>query len=96
MQSTLTDVELRLRARTRIELGKLPCAGEARTWAGYVDSGRAICDLCDHPINRGDIEYEVEVSGDLASRSSRNLRFHVHCHSAWYVEIVDHGRSSSK
>jgi hypothetical protein len=72
---------LRLRARERIEDGRLPATQITRLVADY---GRGDwCLLCDEPIAREQIEYEIEDP-----RGADALIFHLRCHEAWQLECV--------
>ena len=58
----------------------LPQREMVRTWAGR-GSG-ALCDLCRHPIETHEVEYEVEV---MAQSPVQVLRFHLTCYQQWIV-----------
>ena len=55
--------------------GRLPRISSARTWAG--DGSGATCELCESPIQTGEIEYEVEYQNGTATQL---LRFHELCY----------------
>lgn len=69
---------LRIRARERIEQGRLPCAKAVRTWGGLGTGMR--CDLCDAPISSSEPEFELQL--DLAE-PAESVRFHRQCHAIW-------------
>jgi len=72
---------LRREAQERIRQGRLPAQVPLRTWGG---PGTGFpCGLCDLPILRGEIEFELEF-GDTPN--SISLRFHAPCHAAWELE----------
>jgi hypothetical protein len=74
---------LRERARQKMRRGTLPSDSEARVWAG---PGLGLpCDVCDQPIERDDLEYELEFATDPA-RPPQAYRFHRRCHAAWQLE----------
>jgi hypothetical protein len=75
--------ELRPTARERIANGQLPRQAPLRMWGGR-GSGE-FCDLCDQPIQRDEVEYEVEANMD---HSVLTLRFHIVCQSAWQLECA--------
>lgn len=54
-----------------------------QVWAG-PGSGQP-CSLCGEPVEREEIEYEVEES---ARGALHTYRLHVPCHSLWYSELV--------
>ena len=56
-------------------LGHLPQISTSRTWAG--DGSGAVCLLCEIPIEKGQIEYEVEWQNGL---DTQLLRFHELCY----------------
>ncbi len=79
MPLTQVEIELRLRARSLIGLGQLPCAPK-QTYGGYGTVHK--CALCEQPVESTDVEYEV-VDAD-----SRVYRFHLLCHAAWQLECA--------
>ena len=81
MLSPQLEAELRSIARRRIEQGQLPSAPPSRIWGGH-GSGQ-LCALCDQPIQRGDVELEVEVHVHSVART---IRFHRDCQAIWQIE----------
>ncbi len=78
-EPSVEDTEaLRIRARERIEQGRLPRTKAARTWGG-LGSGLE-CDLCDAAIASSEPEFELQI--DL-SAPSQSVRFHRQCHAIW-------------
>jgi len=69
---------LRVRARERIEQGRLPRARAFRTWGGRGTGAR--CDLCDAVIASDEPEFELQL--DL-SPSGEPVRLHRLCHALW-------------
>jgi hypothetical protein len=55
--------------------GRLPRIASARAWAG--NGSGAVCVLCELPIDRGQIEYEVEWPHGA---DTQLLRFHELCY----------------
>jgi hypothetical protein len=56
-----------------------------QSWAPTGGNGTSqLCSLCDRPIERYQIEYEVEHTDALA----QTLRFHAACLSAWQLECA--------
>lgn len=81
----LADLEARLRmiARERIATGQIPCDPLARTWGGY--GTEAVCALCDRPIRKDEIEYEVEPH---CQEGAQTLRLHIVCYAIWQLECA--------
>ena len=77
-----TEHEHRLRAlaRERIAKGELPSEPALRMWGG--DGTGRLCSLCREPVQRDQIEFEVE-SG------RHNLIFHMVCQSVWQLECAN-------
>jgi hypothetical protein len=82
MPLTHFEEALRPLARDRIAKGQLPKGALSRMWGGY-GTGQ-LCSLCNKPIERYQIEYEVEHADAL----SQTLRFHTACLSAWQLECA--------
>lgn len=83
MPLTQLETELRLTARERIAKGQLPSQTPAQIWAGN-GSGQP-CALCRKPIQREEVEFEIEDRSDGAART---LRFHQVCESVWQLECA--------
>ena len=74
---------LRERAREKMRGGALPTDAEMRVWAG---PGLGLpCAVCDRPIDRDDLEYELEFASELGT-PPQPYRFHRRCHAAWQLE----------
>jgi hypothetical protein len=84
MPLTKLEQELRPVARERIAKGQLPRYAPSTIWGGY-GSGN-LCSLCDQPIERDQIEYEIEDPGEHAASST--YRFHMVCQSIWQLECA--------
>ena len=80
----LTELEAVLRpiARERIAKGQLPRKEPPRMLGG-PGSGQ-LCSLCDRPIERYQIEYEIEQR----AATTRTFRFHTVCQSIWQLECA--------
>jgi hypothetical protein len=50
-------------------------------WGGYGTD--QLCSLCGAPIQRDEIEYEVQVKD-----GHREFRFHMLCQSVWQLECA--------
>lgn len=83
MPLTQLEAELRPIARERIAKGQLPREAPSRMWGGRGNG--QLCALCGKPIQRDEIEYEVEASIDGAAR---DFRFHMVCQSVWQLECA--------
>jgi hypothetical protein len=79
-EPVLPESELRSRAVERIEDGRLPLVLSTTIYAGYGQDVQ--CDLCDQPIARDKIEYDVTAGND------KRLHFHIACHFAWQRECA--------
>jgi hypothetical protein len=77
------EAELRPIARDRIATGQLPRETPARLWAGR-GTGQ-LCALCDKPIQRNEVEYDVERHID---EGVQMFPFHVDCESVWQLECA--------
>ena len=80
----LTELENALRpiARERIAKGQLPRQEPSRMLGG-PGSGQ-LCSLCDKPIERYQIEYEIEHR----ETAVQTFRFHTVCQSVWQLECA--------
>ena len=79
---------VRERVRALIAAGTLPCEPEDRVWAGRGTGDT--CAACVQPIDRTEIEFEVDLP------SGRTLRLHRQCHRIWLEECepeIDAGAS---
>ena len=64
--------------------GTLPRRGPARIWAG--PSVGALCTVCEKPIVRDQLEYEVEFPPDSGNPGLDKFHFHLRCFAAWEFE----------
>jgi hypothetical protein len=69
--------DLRSLARQKIADHRLPVKF-GRPRSGGYGSGATLCDLCEQPIERCDVQYQVSDP-----RNRLSLSFHVPCHVAW-------------
>lgn len=73
---------LRTRAAQLIATGRLPPGAPARSWGG-PGSGEP-CALCEVPIDRGELEFELEFpAGDGGPLNVCTCRFHTRCFDVW-------------
>jgi hypothetical protein len=82
---TQIEAQLRRRARELIHQGLLPRTSSLNTWGGPANA--ELCSLCKQPIERDELEYEVE---DRFRADVRIYRFHFSCHAAWQFECAEH------
>jgi hypothetical protein len=78
------EASLREFARFAIRNGTLPRRDPARIWAG--PSVGALCTVCEKPITRDQLEYEVEFPPDGGNPGLDQFHFHLQCFAAWEVE----------
>ena len=69
---------LRQKAREAILAGKLPHRRPERMWAG--PGVGSPCTICDKPVERDEIEYELDFTLD---HSQPTPRVHLRCFAAW-------------
>lgn len=74
---------LRKSAREAIRAGKLPKQVPARMWGGAGAGAR--CTICDQPIGRDEIEFELQFASD-GGYSLHSHHFHRRCFAAWELE----------
>jgi hypothetical protein len=81
----MPEVERALRenARQRIQSGAMPRAKPNRTWGG--PGAGLTCGLCDQPITRDQIEYEVQFVQEGMS-VPQIVHLHLACFAAWELE----------
>jgi hypothetical protein len=75
---------LRDKARAAVRDGKLPSRRPDRTWGG--PGVGATCSVCDLPVERDEMEFEIQFARD--GNNPRLDKFHVHirCFAAWEFE----------
>jgi hypothetical protein len=71
-------------ALAAIRAGELPRRAPERVWAG-PGTGRR-CRVCDQPVQRNQVEYELEFARSETGCDEHNLHFHVSCFTAWDLE----------
>lgn len=74
---------LRRKAREAIQSGRLPNRGPERMWGGPGVGAR--CTICARPIERSEVEFELQFCWDDAGGSG-NYRLHLRCFAAWELE----------
>jgi len=75
---------LREKVREAVRQGKLPARRPDRTWGG---SGvGAPCSICDKPVTRADMEFEIQFEHDGAVPGLDKFNVHVRCFAVWELE----------
>ncbi len=77
---------LRKTARDAIRAGKLPDRRPEQMWGGPGIG--AHCTICDRPIGRNEVEFELQFARNGAS-SLGNYHVHPRCFAAWELERED-------
>lgn len=72
---------LHVRAKERLEQGKLPTGSPLKSYAGK--GSNATCGLCAAPISPSEIEHELEF---VTADGRTVIRFHSQCESIWNEE----------
>jgi hypothetical protein len=72
---------LRQKAREAILAGKLPHRRPERMWAG--PGVGSPCTICDKPVERDEIEYELDFTPDHDDPRQATPRVHLRCFAAW-------------
>jgi hypothetical protein len=85
---------LRQRARARLKSGALHTRAAVASYAG-PGSG-APCALCDEPIVKADIEFELDFPADAAGASRVTIHMHFRCRAIWDTERAAAGRSAEQ
>jgi hypothetical protein len=75
---------LRKRAREVIQAGKLPNRRPDRTWGG--PGVGADCMICRVPVQRDEVEVELEFARNEKEPSFDRYHAHVRCFAAWESE----------
>jgi hypothetical protein len=71
-------------AREALRTGKLPRRAPDRTWGGNgVD---APCTICEKPVTREQVEYEIQFAHDGATPGLDKYSLHIRCFAAWEME----------
>ena len=78
-------IDLRARARERVDCGRLPSRLVECVTAGYGSQGKA-CSLCDQAITPAQVEYEILGYGKAP------FTLHLSCYTAWRDECLERTR----
>jgi hypothetical protein len=75
---------LREKARGVVRSGKLPSRRPDRTWGG--PGVGAICAVCELPVERNEIEFEIQFARDDDNPGLDKYHVHLRCFAAWEFE----------
>ena len=75
---------LREKARAAIRTGNLPSRQPDRTWGG--PGVGAACSVCDLPIGKDQLEFEIQFARDGADPGLDKYHVHIRCFAAWEFE----------
>jgi hypothetical protein len=76
---------LREKARTVIQNRKLPARPPDRTWGCGRGVGAA-CSVCELPVTRDELEFEIEFVHDGENPRLDRFRLHTQCFAVWEME----------
>jgi hypothetical protein len=82
----MDETILREKARQVVRNGKLPQRRPDRTWGG--PGVGATCAVCDLPVRRDELEFEIEFARDDQDLDAWLDKFygHIRCFAAWEFE----------
>jgi hypothetical protein len=75
---------LREQARAAARYGKLPARRPDRTWGG--PGVGAPCTICERPVQRDEMEFEVQFERDGGTAGLDKFHLHLECFAAWEFE----------
>lgn len=78
------EAALREKARAIVQAGKLPSRGPDRVWGG--PGVGAPCTVCELPVTRDEMEFEIQFEHDGASPGLDKFHVHRRCFAAWEFE----------
>jgi hypothetical protein len=78
------EAPLREFARLAIRRGTLPRRDPDRTWGG--PGVGALCTICEKPVTREQVEYEIQFANDDANPGLDKYHLHIRCFAAWELE----------
>lgn len=76
---------LRRKAREAIQGGRLPERSPDRTWGG--PGAGDCCAICRAPIERDELELEIEFAGQDGGFARYRHHVHIRCFAAWEFEL---------
>ena len=74
----------REKARAAVLNGKLPARRPDRTWGG--PGVGAPCTVCALPVQRDEMEFEIEFARDGENPGPDKFHVHIRCFAAWEFE----------
>ena len=80
----MDEQDLRAKARTVIQSGKLPDRRPDRTWGG--PGVGASCAVCGLPETKDQLEFEIQFARDGDNPGLDKYHVHVKCFAAWEFE----------
>jgi hypothetical protein len=80
----MEEQALRAKVREVLQAGKLPNRRPDRTWGG--PGVGAPCPVCDLPVTRDQMEFEIEFARNGDSPGLDKLHVHIRCFAAWEFE----------
>jgi hypothetical protein len=78
------ETALREKARDAIRTGKVPSRRPDRTWGG--PGVGALCSVCNLPVERGQMEFEIQLARDGDNPGLDKFHVHIRCFAAWEFE----------
>ena len=76
--------ELRKLVRAAFRVVKLPRREPDRVWGGPGVGAR--CSVCEKPVTRDEVEYELEFAHDGANPGLDRYHLHLRCFALWELE----------
>jgi hypothetical protein len=86
------EIRLRQQARAVVQSGKLPARAPDRTWGG--PGVGASCQVCEKPVTKDELEFEIEFAHDGDSPGLDKFHVHIRCFAAWEFERKKAGQST--
>jgi hypothetical protein len=80
----LDEAPLRELVRRALSNGKLPRRQADQTWNS--PGVGAACVVCEKPITRNQMEYEIQFAPAFRHPGSQKFRLHLRCFAAWELE----------
>lgn len=77
----MDEAEIRVRVRSLVLTGQLPCEEPDTVWAGRGTG--TLCIACREVIEASEVEYEVELPNGVT------MRLHRACHVIWEEECAE-------
>ena len=75
---------VRMKAHVAMQSGKIPSCPPDRTWGG--PGVGAPCAICDLPVKRDELEFEIQFAFDGAVPGLDKFHLHLRCFAAWEFE----------